>query len=68
VLKNLHKAVSQGARHFGKRSLFGHMQVFTKYAQRRITARSAAFQHPVDFSGIRHAGPAFAIRPGLERE
>jgi hypothetical protein len=38
VFKNKRQAVSQGVRRFGKRSIFSNMGVFTKAAQRWITA------------------------------
>jgi hypothetical protein len=36
--KNKHRAVSQGVRRFGKRSILLDMRAFKKAAQRRITA------------------------------
>jgi hypothetical protein len=38
MLKNKYRAVSPGARRFGKRSILANMGAFTKAAQRRITA------------------------------
>lgn len=43
LLKNMHRAVSQAAWRFGKRSIQAGMGAFKRAAQRRITARGAVF-------------------------
>jgi hypothetical protein len=44
VFKNKHPAVSHGARRFGKRSIFVHVQAFPNAVQPGITALGAVFQ------------------------